>query len=65
MADGVHDFAQPLTAALGGLELARELQTVAEYREAIEQALVELERTLQAMAYVRQLVRAQMPADDF
>jgi K+-sensing histidine kinase KdpD len=64
VSDGVHDLAQPLTAALGGLELARDSQTVAEYREAMERALADLEQTLQIMAYVRQLLRAQTPAHD-
>jgi K+-sensing histidine kinase KdpD len=62
---GMHALAQPLTAALGGLEITLlNSHSLDEFRSGAESALVELERATQLLTYVRQLIHVQTPAED-
>ena len=65
MARGMHDLAQPITSAMGNLEIALlQKQTAEELRQAIEFSRAEMERAIQIMEFVRQLIRLQTPAED-
>ncbi len=57
----LHDLCQPLTTLQCRLEMARIIDTDAEYRDAVGFSLAECQRLACSVAHMRELLRASGP----